>query len=105
MRQGISVGVANHFLCRRRIPCEVALAGRVAPGSFRIPMPGLNKQLGVLPIADRTPPCLKNLLYLVRPEKDVGCVGGNTIHRGTQGTKRAERVCDMTRSCIDADRL
>src|SRR4051794_36981940 len=105
MRQGIAVGMANHFACRCRIAREVSLARRGAPGSFGIPMPCLNKQLGILAITDRAPTCLENLLDLVRPEKSIRRIRGNAIDSAAQCAKWAERVCNVARSCIDTDGL
>src|SRR5438874_5962105 len=93
MRQRIAVGVTNHLLRRRCITHEIALAGRIAPGAFRVPMPGLYEELGVLAIRYRPPPCFENLFDLVRPEKNVCSVAGNVMHGGGECAKRTEGVC------------
>src|SRR5215470_10216481 len=54
MREGIAVRVADEF--RRGVAaCEVSLTHWIAPRAFRIPVPGLDVEFGVLPVRNRLP--------------------------------------------------
>lgn len=68
-------------------------------------MPCLDKQFGVLSICDWAPACFKNLLYLVRPEKDIRGVAGDTIYSCAQRAKRTECVCDVAGGSVDGNCL
>src|SRR5205085_7261216 len=50
MRQGVSVGMTDRFLCRPRVTDEISVPGRIAPPPLRIPMPGLNEEFRILAI-------------------------------------------------------
>src|SRR3954468_20480936 len=95
----------DHFPARDRVAHKVPLACRIAPLAFGIPMPGLNKQFGVLAITDRAPSRFKNLFDLVRPEENIRSVAWNTIESCTQSLNRAERVRHVAWSGIDFYRL
>src|SRR4029077_4645762 len=97
--------MADHLTGWSFVSREITFAGTIAPGAFRIPVPGLHEKIGVLAIADGSPSCREHLLDLIGTEKDVGGVAGNTIDGGSQRTKRAEPVYDMTGGCIDRHSL
>src|ERR1700761_7863199 len=105
MRQRVTVGVTNHFTGRIRISDEIALSRRIAPGSFGVPMPSLNKEFRVLPICNRSPASFKNLFYLIGPKKDVGCIARNAIYGCAQRAKRTECVCHVAGSGVDSNGL
>src|SRR5947209_711850 len=78
--QRISVGMADD-LSRRGIASEIAFAGRIAPRSFGVPVPGLHKQIGVLAVTDNAPTGGQCLLDLIWPEERVRSIARNTVHR------------------------
>src|SRR5207245_6867354 len=91
----IAVGVANHLLRRCRIAGEISFPRGVAPCALGIPVPGLDKQICVLPITDHSPTCRLVLLALVRPEEHICSVAGHAVYCGTQSVKGTESVHDM----------
>ena len=62
VRQRISIGMANWRRPWLRTPDEISAACRVAPLPFRIPVPGLHVQFGVLAIGRRLPPGRKHFV-------------------------------------------
>ena len=105
MRQGISVGMADHLFSGLRLSNEIALAGRIAPSPFGIPVPRLHKQFRVLAIADRAPTGFENLFHLIWTEEDIGGVARNTIERCPERLDWTERVSDMAWSRVNLNRL
>src|SRR5208337_3323320 len=82
-----------------------SLACGIAPSALGIPMPGLHKQIGVLPVTDDSPPGGQDLLDLVGPKKHVGGIAGHTIHGRAQCIEGTECVYDMAGRCIDNNGL
>src|SRR5207237_10828655 len=78
MRQRVSVGMTDRFLCRHRVADEIPITRRIAPPPFRIPMPGLNEPFHILAIGHRAPARFKNMFYLVRSKESVRGVARNT---------------------------
>src|SRR5215471_18134165 len=55
MGERVTVGVAN-WIFQFRAAGEIStLVGRIAPRAVRIPVPGANREFGVLAIGDRPP--------------------------------------------------
>src|SRR5579864_9547502 len=97
--------MADHLAGWSFVSRKITFAGRIAPGAFRIPVPGLHEKIGVLAIADGSPSCREHLLDLIRTKEDISGVAGNTIDRGSQRAKRAEPVYDMAGGCVDRHNL
>src|SRR5438874_9319105 len=92
--------MAHRLIYRRRIADKVPFTGAVAPLAPGIPMPRLDKQIRILPVADHSPASLLNLRNLIRPEEDVRGIAGDAVHRRPQGVEWAERVHNVPRSRI-----
>ena len=105
MRKRVAVRMTDHLLCGRCIADKVPLTGAVAPLALGIPMPRLDKQIRILPVADHSPASLLDLRNLIRPEEDVRGIAGDAVHRRPQGIEWAERVHNVPRSRIHLDCL
>ena len=97
--------MANHLLGRRCIAYKVALAGRIAPLSLRVPVPRLDEQVSILAITDYTPTGLLNLSNLIGAEEHISGIAGYAVNRRTESVKRAEFVHYMTGRYIHLDGL
>src|SRR5260370_13899826 len=86
---------------------EVSLAGGgialIAPCALRIPVPGLNKQFGILAIADRLPSCGKYFAHGGRIDEFIYRARRQTINPGSEGLGWDKRVSCMSRSGINPD--
>src|ERR1700757_2179190 len=78
MRQSVTVGHVDGLTKSGRSG-EVAFALRIAPGSFGVPVPGLDEELGVLAVAHGLPAGGENLVEGGLGEKRVEGLGGETI--------------------------
>ena len=88
-----------------RIADEVAFAARVAPRALRIPVPGLDKQFGVLPIGDRLPSGCKHLVHDRVGKKLVGGSGVEPIDACPKCLGWNKGVDYMARSGINPNGL
>src|SRR5215469_432692 len=84
---------------------EVSPSRGIAPLSFWVPVPGLNKQVGVLAITDNAPSCRQDLPDLVGPKEGIRGIARHTIHSGTQSIERSEDVHHMGWSGVHSDCL
>src|SRR5260370_33533204 len=105
MRQRVTVGVADHFRARSGAADEIALACRIAPGSLRIPVPGLDVQFRILPIGHGLPSGRKNLFDSVIYEELVGCAVRQAVDARAEGFRRLDGVRGMIRSDVHMDAL
>ena len=105
MRKRIAVGVPDHLFGRSRVADEVSLSQRIAPRALGIPVPGLHKQISVLPITDDAPSCGEDLLDLVGPEKRIRGIAGYPVDRRTQRVKRTKLVGNVSGGRVHAHSL
>src|SRR6185503_17658159 len=89
----------------RRAAGEVALAAGVAPGPLRVPMPGLDVQLGVLAIGDGLPAGRQYVPDEGFGEELVGRRPWDAIDAGAQGALGNEAVRLVARRNVDAHRV
>src|SRR5579871_5922033 len=92
MRQRIAIRMSNLFLGWCGIPDEVTLSCGIAPRPFRIPVPGLNEKIGILPVADDSPTCGKNQLDLIGTEECVRGITGDAVDGGPEGVTRTKSI-------------
>src|ERR1700737_3101863 len=96
----------NDFLFPgKRFPDEVAARARLAPGTARIPMPGLGVELSVLAIRYRLPAGRENAANGALLEQLVSRSVGQAINTGTERLSRPDRVRDVLRGRINTDRF
>src|SRR5215469_6849872 len=79
MRQRVSVGVPNHFVCRICISGEISLPRRIAPRSFGIPMPRLYEEICILPVSNDSPSRRQDFLDLVGTKENIGRIAGHAV--------------------------
>src|SRR5205823_2090689 len=84
---------------------KVAPPRRITPRTRRIPMPGLDTQLGIQPVTDRTPPRGEHALDMGRVIKNVNQVQRIAINTSPQRTQRTERICGVSPGNVHFDWL
>ena len=90
VRERCGPGMTDHFR-RNGVADEVAFLGLgVTPLSFRIPVPGFRKQLGVLAVANGLPTRRLDFLDEIRRHDFVGCTSAQPVDTRTQRAERAE---------------
>ena len=102
--QRVAVGVADD-LRGLTTAGEITLAAGIAPGAFRIPMPGLDVQLGILTIAHGLPARAENFLESLFGEELVDGWGRHAINARAQGLIGDELVGNVIGRDIDMNRL
>src|ERR1700747_3696422 len=82
MRQCVPVGMANRFpgCCAA---CEIALARRIAPSTLRVPVPGFDRELGVLAISYCLPSRRENRFERGLGQVFLNCRRWHSINPGT----------------------
>ena len=104
MRQRISIRVTNGFggNCRAG---EVSFVPRFAPGAARVPMPGLDGELGVVAIADGLPARSHGSSQIRLGQARIDRFRRNTINACPQRLIGTKMVCRVRRSYVDLDAL
>lgn len=102
--QCVAEGMANYFT-KCCVTGEIAFSRRVAPCSFRIPVPRFRVKLRILTICHWLPAGSQNLLQHRFGENVVCSSHLQPVDSSAQCPYWAERVHDMGGSCVNGERL
>src|SRR5579864_2329573 len=102
MRQRVSIRVPEKFRGLRVASEITLLVLAIAPRPVGIPMPRGDLELGVLPVAHRTPAGRETFLDDRLRVEFVDRAVGQDVNRGAKGVVRPEGIGGMTLRRVDA---
>src|SRR5580693_4835597 len=104
MGQNVSERMSDR-LPGRSAAGEVSLPAGITPAALRVPMPGFDVQLRVLPIAEGLPSRREDLLHHRLGKELVGRSGRDAVNAGSQRGGRNEGFGSMAGRPVYADSL